>query len=1040
MKEKQQIFRSASLNDLQAEKNAKRSFPDFRDDMKTTNLIDHKNPHLNNLNNNNNNNNNINIANNTSRHELLNDLDTLLRTKLNLATTKNSTISPSSSSSSLSISPSNPILNQHFNPIRYTSNGKPIVNNSDPSSPNNTMLSNSFVLNKNNLIDANDMDESTKGNEESGENDNDAVTEQEDEEFANVDEIDGFVSSLNQLSPNINVKVQSNDGNINNVTNKTYDKNANNNNNTPTTNDDNMIDYNMPVGEEFQKILNRRLSEISDHTRINNNACKQKIDWVLKDFYGLKGELSEWFTKVDYVYLDQLKSTFKQQVKDPESFIKDLHYRKSIVDEIFENFDSMTDSNIQIITYVSLGTYEYAEDLNMHLDMISKNNLILVDHLPTIIDYFKEKALSCQNDTKNLKRKTLLLFYLSTILFCIITTCIDQHNKSREKVEKAIDIIHTKKLMSFLTKYIEHWRWTSRLSMRIRNIILLLFKTIILQFGSEDVYKDTKKKVYKYHGLEYETHSNDSSHKRPKMRTISPLNYRAFREDITSRFPNYELPKSELPETTIDDSNSLSQFLEIPRPKSRSILNSSLAIPEKHLATPFPSPPSSPTFSQLNDSGIKPRKSFQTNMSYPQLYPINDCSNDNTLSKIISPLEVSDNRDTSTQNFDYKNDIPFSVEEAVHIMNDNLEIKLSAKQLWYERDLFMSTERGWQRDKKVSYTNDFNTYYTEKDINNPFDYSSFNRGNESNELQIMNRIETYYMECLASFNSLIFVLLQTIEANMSNNEYRYKGDPSNYDISLIQPQLEIVRSKEILMRSCSGILVLLLKWFKLNHILKFEYFASLIYDFRYITIFSSLLGRYADIYYDKISNKLIEADHNIWKMCSQSNSSYSKSLQVNPMEKDKYNILILSSLTYLFKTLRYITGNKTYRLKSLPLSIGLLFKKYYRVFCLEIYHPMLKIIKELTPFKNKRWKSEHMDLISGVFLYEKLELIDNWVSGKDIAGELNDAGGQEIALRALLQFYNFNHYNQSMEDLGYTKKIDSNINISFNMQDSYSSM
>ena len=44
MKEKQQIFRSASLNDLQAEKNAKRSFPDFRDDMKTANLIDHKNP------------------------------------------------------------------------------------------------------------------------------------------------------------------------------------------------------------------------------------------------------------------------------------------------------------------------------------------------------------------------------------------------------------------------------------------------------------------------------------------------------------------------------------------------------------------------------------------------------------------------------------------------------------------------------------------------------------------------------------------------------------------------------------------------------------------------------------------------------------------------------------------------------------------------------------------------------------------------------------------------------------------------------------
>lgn len=60
-----------------------------------------------------------------------------------------------------------------------------------------------------------------------------------------------------------------------------------------------------------------------------------------------------------------------------------------------------------------------------------------------------------------------------------------------------------------------------------------------------------------------------------------------------------------------------------------------------------------------------------------------------------------------------------------------------------------------------------------------------------------------------------------------------------------------------------------------------------------------------------------------------------------------------------------------------------------------------------------------MELISGVYLYEKLELTDNWVTGKDISGELSDACGQEIALRALLQFYNFQHYEISMEDLGY---------------------
>ena len=70
-----------------------------------------------------------------------------------------------------------------------------------------------------------------------------------------------------------------------------------------------------------------------------------------------------------------------------------------------------------------------------------------------------------------------------------------------------------------------------------------------------------------------------------------------------------------------------------------------------------------------------------------------------------------------------------------------------------------------------------------------------------------------------------------------------------------------------------------------------------------------------------------------------------------------------------------------------------------------------------------------MELISGVFLYEELELIDNWVTGKDVSGELGDACGQEIAMRALLQFYNFLHYKKSMEDLGYCQRPTTNLSL-----------
>lgn len=1005
MKEKQNIFRSASLNDLKVEKKPENLVVEFRDDTKTATT---QGKNLNNLQ-------SQVYGENRSRKQLsneslLNDLDNILRTKLNLS---NNILNGSHSGSmdgdmlmnrNISKYNSSPILSQRFTPARHSSNNTNY--DSLGMDAGNDILSDPLTVDTSDNLDINGID---------SDDDNNAAEEQEDEAFANVDEIDGPITP-NQLSPKEDKSKFSSKHDLSIQNDSSSPKSATKNN----TGANNIIDYNMPVGEDFQKNLDRRASEILDEDGIKR-ISKPNIKWSLKDFYNLKDELEEWFTGTDYCQLGQIKSAFKQRVSDPANFVADVEYRNEAINEIFQNLNKNLASSIQAITYISMGTYEYVENVDIHLGTIRQNNIMLVDHLPPLIEVFKEQAMSCQNDTRNLKRKTVLLFFTSTVLYYIINTCIEQRDKSTEDVSRAISYIYEKKLMKFLTEYIEHWRWNSRLSMRIRNMILLLFKTTLLQFGNEKIYKDTKKKIYRYHGLK-------ETNNKCETLTISPLHYEAFREDLTSRFPNYKLPKTDLPEST-DDSNSLSQFLEIPRSKSRSVINASLAIPEKHLATPFPSRPSSPVLLQFSD-GMKPRKSFQTNMTYPQLYPMDDIP-DNPLSRVITPLE--DLNVLPTRNDEHNSDIPYSVEEAAGILSDNLEIKLCTKQLWYERNLFMSTERGWKKEIEIVNDSDINKNNIDDD---PYNYRSLIWKEKPEELQIMNRIDTYYMDCLASFNSLIFVLLQTIESNLSNVEYKYKGDPSGYDTSLIQPQLEIVRSKEILMRSCSGLLRVLLKWFKLNHVLKFEHLASLIYDFRYITTCSSILGKYADTYCDKVLNNMIEPDRNIWKECSQSNSVYLKSFSE---EKRKYNVVILSSFAYLLRILRAITGNKTHRLKSLPLSIGLLFKRYYKLFCLDVYHPILRIVRELTPFKNKRWKSEHMDLISGVYLYEKLELIDNWVTGKDIAGELNDASGQEIALRALLQFYNFTHHKHSMEELGYSEKSMSNVDITA-MEGNYSSM
>jgi len=77
-----------------------------------------------------------------------------------------------------------------------------------------------------------------------------------------------------------------------------------------------------------------------------------------------------------------------------------------------------------------------------------------------------------------------------------------------------------------------------------------------------------------------------------------------------------------------------------------------------------------------------------------------------------------------------------------------------------------------------------------------------------------------------------------------------------------------------------------------------------------------------------------------------------------------------------------------------------------------------------------------MDLISKIYLNCRLGLRDNWLSGKDLENDFNNSFDQEIALRALLQFYNIKNYPLQMESLGYqisTEEIP-NINLDDNLE------
>ncbi|CAR21583.1 Far11p [Lachancea thermotolerans CBS 6340] len=800
--------------------------------------------------------------------------------------------------------------------------------------------------------------------------DQDAEEEAENEDFANVDEIDGPISpssssgSLKDLAK----------ANVNKGTDQTLN---------------NDIDYNLPVDKEFQNQLNKRAEEIEKDGSIFQSS-RTTLEWSIQDFYSLYDELPDWFCSVDYNMLGDAKRCFEKSFS-PTRFTVEHSYAASVLEQLTSDLQNCNNeaSCTLSLAYICMGTFGNKKSLIEHIKAIKNNNFLLVPHLSVLLKSFKKFASHCREGKSHLKHYTNLFFNCSTILFFLVNVLVESKAKGQcvTETEAAIEEIYREEILEFVVKYIEYWRWNSRLSMRIRIVIILFHRLLLLQFGDMQYFEEVKEYVHKKHNIKKRENG-------PGALAISPLDYQAFREDVTSRFPTFVPPESDIP-ASFDNSNSLSQFLEIPRPKSKSTLNSNLSAPECHIATPVPSPCSSPT-SQMR--GSKSRKSFQTNLAYPSLYPCDDTDGSDPLSSRIRAPGCGEGE---TQ-------IPFSVLEATDILHKNVEIKLSTRQLWHERELFMKQERGWG-----------STHESPSEF--LYHYNNENNG----EARTMVRIEEFYKKCLPSLSSIAYVLLQTMESNLNNRTY--VRDDTKDESSGLQtaPQLEIIRSKEIVLKSSCSSLYLLMKWLKLSHILKFEQFCVILHDYKLIGIVTSLLNTYTDKYQERVFGNVLQPTHSFWKACSSYNAdSYDISTNKTVLSHENLDLRFLNTVVYLLRLLSKVTGCKTQRLKELPLAIGTLLKTFYQIFNLDIYQPILKITQELTPFKNKKWKSEHMDLISGVYLYRRLKLSDNWVTGKDITGELNDACGQEIALRALLQFYNFLHYKPSIEHLGYHDKSD----------------
>lgn len=858
-------------------------------------------------------------------------------------------------------------------------------------------------------------------------------------------------------------------------------------------------ELNESLDETFQKKLNARASQIRSNSNESRNQTKESnqdsssvnyqflitkshLNYEYQDYNPFDQDISEWFTLFDLKVVGGLSNLIHCYDSINGDIDGIIHHIQSV-----NCIQDLSSNSVKALLYFGFGEYGSQSSKANQLNQIQRNNIILLEkklYVPLInlLQKFMAERINCDKLKDEVNHELLSkveseYFRLLTLLFLISRTALEHPSDSMQFKKFLLE----SDLLTHLLQFIEHWKWYPNNAYRIRYLILLMNKLLFLELGDSSQINKCDEFLVQLHNVQ----NKKSKTKLDNTLTCSPLDYFAFREDLLDKYPLYDEKelepydfssiKSALADedecdsdtssihshsSTIEGkykyfmavhacSNSLSNLIELPRTtKSHSVL-SQLPAQTIHIATPVPSPKL--MASDYMSGGEKIRRSYQVNQAMPMIYPNDDANNSN---------------------------VPFAMKEADEILKRAVYESYSTKRLWKEREIFMKQERGFSDVCDVAKVQNDDNEYDYEDLKQKYPERAL-------EIESMERVELLYSRNLCRLHTIVEVLMETIKVNRLDYNLNFTELELNPETSIVQNknscrdddtkrkvelvlllQLEVQNVKELTLKASTSIILLLLKWFKISHVLKSYYFSSLLFDQQFFTISLDYLSRCFNnvnlqssstakkdelteyevlINQNKLMNpKIVLPKCDFFNNCLQADLENCRYKLINKLfiqdmneEIDNNNVKHVyisefnENFAYILSNILKITNkilikNQSQRIFTLnDLKPTELYKMILLNYDCEPFNgPILRTLKKLIPYQGRKWKAANMDLISQIYLSLKLSMKDNWLSGKDLESDFNNSYDQEIALRGLLQFYNVRKYPKQMEMMGYEIKDD----------------
>ncbi|KTW28530.1 hypothetical protein T552_01790 [Pneumocystis carinii B80] len=714
--------------------------------------------------------------------------------------------------------------------------------------------------------------------------------------------------------------------------------------------------------EEGKNELPRDSLTLVELKKIISNVQEEKTvkyDFEYKEVDDKEKELEEWYD-YDEVGIIQGKKIFEAFFlkKWMNSKIKE---KKRFICEELKELDS-EDARIRtkscfILFYISqeVGNYGEIKDKQDQIYWIHENNKILkeCDALKILYNSI-QKSVNLLNTYKPKIHEKINTFELDNItmlkveLSCKMTSfyfLLETFYSDLEFRKNVVDL--SPPIISWIIEEIANLKvnldiW--RLYFPIIQTIQILKKLILCVFGNTDDFLNLKRYLRMLSGLPPEINKKEI--------IATPLDYHIFRQNIISKYPTYDPPS-----TLLNIDLEYTTLLPIHKEETavKDIHKDTDPSVTENYVTPLPSPHFSPKTKQ---------SVLKKNQNLPFLLPLSD-------------------------SFDLE--IPTSIKEASELFKSKTHLDLSTIQLWKETDKFMKFERGWIKDN----------------LNSIEESPSLDIQKDPLHDSRLNAIETVYASLVSHLESFIYVLMKFLNLLIDDEQNcakKYteesKKEDNNFDFFPPEKILNI-RKREIASKSISSTLLLLLKSFKLSHVLKFEFLSQLILDSGYIDIFNKLCSIYdlvdsishiSEIPYLSYFNTCNMQSMNSNK-CSEIIYDFSKDNKVNNSEnKETDNNIItqfswrnLFSLVNHLRIIQKITKKKTYRnLMLIQKKTWIHLQKITKIRNDIVQLYTLKILKGQIPYYNKKWKQNNMKIITSIYLHCRPELQDDWVSSVEV--------------------------------------------------------